>query len=320
MSAKYSEVLWVEKYRPKKLQDLIIPERIRERFAENEIGSNILLGGTAGVGKTTLAKILGEGRSVLFINASSNRGIDVVRSDIANFSSTASLVSTKKKLIILDEADNFSQDAQKALKGAIEQYAQNVFFIFTANNPERLIAPLQSRLEYIQFNFTEAEEKEQKLQYVKRIKMILKREGDYEIENDALIYILKKVYPDLRQIINILYQTTRSLAKSSKIKITDVTKNYSGDNTEFYELLLTEHRQEKLYVYVKSNFNGKETQTLMSLSTNFLEFLNNHATHFDKSLTAAMITHKYVYEATTGSIDPLIPLLACTGALSDLFK
>lgn len=320
MAKKYSEILWVEKYRPKKIKDIIVPDRIRHRFEEGEIGANLLFGGTAGIGKTTLAKILSADRSCLFINASQERGIDTVRTKIKDFASTASLVSSKKKVIILDEADNFSSDAQKALKGAIEAYTQNVFFIFTANNPERLISPLMSRLEYINFNFSAQEEQEVKKQYLNRIKFILSNEGRFKIENEALIYVMKKVYPDLRQIINLLYQATRNLKEGDTITHQHVATNYAGDNDEFFEFIIKEFKPEKIYQYVKSNFTGKEIGTLNSLGHGFLEFLNNHEKHFDKTLAASMIVHKYTYEASTGAIDPLIPLLACSGALSELFK
>jgi DNA polymerase III delta prime subunit len=317
---KYNDLIWVEKYRPRKIESLIIPSRIRKRFEGDDFRANLLFGGTAGIGKTTLAKILSKDRSCLFINASSNRGIDTVRTEIANFAQTASLVSSKKKVIILDEADNFSQDAQKALKGAIEQYSNNALFIFTANNPEKLISPLHSRLEFISFNFSEEEEIEQKKEYVKRIVMILAKEGKYTIDREALQYILKKVYPDLRQIINLLYQSTRSLSPGSKLTIKDVARNWSGSNEEFYQVIATEHQPEKLYKYVKTNFSGKEHSTLTTLGGPFLDWLNDQPEHQGKTLGAAMITHKYTYEATTGSIDPLIPLLACVGSLSELFK
>jgi len=317
---KLSEKLWVEKYRPKQLKSLIIPERIRTRFSDGDIGANLLLVGSAGLGKTTLAHILAQGRSALFIDGSTETSIEVVRGKILDFGSTASLKSLSKKVIILDEAEQFSSAAQKALKATIEKFANNVFFIFTSNHPERLDAPLKSRLETINFNFSDTEEVEQKRQYVKRIQMILEREGNFKVDAPALTYILKRVYPDLRQIINLLYQTTRSMKEGSVITIDHVSKNYGGENVELYETIINEHRPEALYKYIKSNHSGKELQCLNSLGNNFLEYLNNTEKWQSKTLPAAVITHKYLYEANTGSINPLLPLLAAANALSDLFK
>jgi DNA polymerase III delta prime subunit len=320
MSTKLSEKLWVEKYRPSEIAHIIIPNRIRTRFESGEIGSNLLLGGTAGVGKTTLAKCLAKGRSTLFINASQNRGIDTVRNEIADFARTGSMLSSKKKVIICDEADNFSQDAQKALKGSIEEFSENVFFIFTANNPERLISPLHSRLEFINFNFTADEEKEQQNQYGRRILMILEKEGGYKIDREALLYLLKKLYPDLRKIINMLYQTTRSIEKGGMITLDLLTKSYIGTNDQLYETLAKEHQEEKIYQFIRNNFNGKEHEALLSLGEPFLVWLNNSEDFKDKTLPASMIAHKYIYESSTGAIDPLITLLAACSAMSSILK
>lgn len=318
--SKLSEKIWVEKYRPKTLEHLIIPTRIRKRFAGGDIGSNILLGGTAGIGKTTLAKILAAGRSTLFINASQNRGIDTVRNEIADFAKTSSLLSSKKKVCILDEADNFGQDAQKALKGAIEEFSDNVIFIFTANNPERLIAPLRSRLEFINFNFTAEEETEQQAQYAKRIMMILSNEGGYKISREALTYMLKKLYPDLRSIINLLYQTTRSINVTDVITLDMLTKSYIGTNDLLYETLAKEHQEEKIYQFIRNNYAGKEIEALQSLGEPFLVWLNDSKEHQSKTLQASMIAHKYIYESSTGSVDSLITLLAACAAMSSILK
>lgn len=319
MSKQFSELIWVEKYRPKKLEHILLPQRIKERF-KKELGAHLLLGGSSGLGKTTLAKILTEGRSVLFINGSSTRGIDIVRNDINEFARTNSLISNKKKIILVDEGDKFTKDAQDALKAIIEIHHKNVFFIFTANNPERLDEHLKSRLEYINFNFTEEESKEQKIQYVKRIQGILQNEGNFRISNDALKYILKNLYPDLRQIINVLYKATRSLKEGSIVEVKHLSDSILVENTELYEKIVTEWRPEAMYKFVKSTYSGKEFETLSSLGTHFLEYLNSNEKHQSKTLPAAIVIHKYIYEATTGSINPLIPLLACVGMLSNLFK
>ena len=320
MSQKYSEKIWTEKYRPKKIDSAIMPQRIRSLFIGGQIGDNYLFGGSPGTGKTTLAKILASGRSTLYIDASTERGIDTVREKIIDFASTNSILSSQKKVIILDESDKLTKDAQDALKATIEKYHQNVWYIFTANNPERLIKPLHSRLTFVNFNFTEAEEKEQQRQYIDRIKLILKNEGGHTITNDAVVYLLKNVYPDMRKIIKLLYGAHAANPTKKAIELTDLSANNNEINDSLYELLTTEYREEKLYEFIKSNYSGKELTILISLGDPFLEFLYKSEKHSDKVLTAAMITSKYIFEATTGSIDPLIPLLACAGALANLLR
>lgn len=315
---KRSEMVWTEKYRPKKIEDAILPQRIRQLFENGEIGDNYLFGGTAGLGKTTLAKILASGRSTLYIDGSTQRGIDVVRNQIIDFISVNSLTSTKKKVVIIDESDKFTKDAQDSLKATIETYHKNAWFIFTANNPERLISPLHSRLTFVSFNFTDEEKKEQRLQYIKRIQLILKKEGDYTIDKDALGYLLTTVYPDMRKIIKLLYYASKSI-KGKAITLNDLSKSNDEINDDLYQFLLDEYREEKIYAFVKSKFSGKEQQTLISLGDPFLEFLMKKEKYQSKVLTAAMVVQKYTYESNF-AVDPLITLLACCCALSNVLR
>jgi DNA polymerase III delta prime subunit len=318
---RLSELLWTEKYRPKKVKDVILPKRLQNIFSEDGIGYNYLFGGPAGTGKTTLAKALAAGRSILYIDGSTERGIDIVRTKIIDFASTNSMMSSKKKVIILDEMDKFTKDAQDSLKATMETYHQNVFFICTANNPERLIAPLHSRLTFVNFSFTQEEEKEQKKQYIDRIRMILKNEGNLTIANDAIVYLIKEVYPDMRKIIKLLYSASQSLSKGqTQITLDLLQKNNIEITDSLYDFLLTEYREEKIYEFVKANYSGKEIQTLIGLGGPFLEFIYKQEAHKAKILSCAMITHKYNFEVTTGSIDAMITLLACCGALSNILR
>ena len=141
--------LWVEQYAPKGIDDCILPADIKTAFqgyADAGEFPNLILAGPAGVGKTSLSKALCEQLDVdmLFINASNNRGIDEVRTTLNTFASSSSLFG-KKKVVLLDEADNMTQDAQKALRAMIEEFQNHCRFILTCNYPHNLIDAIHSR-------------------------------------------------------------------------------------------------------------------------------------------------------------------------------
>ena len=158
MAIDKNNMVWVEKYRPQTLDEIMLPDRIKKMFT-NGCQGNFFFFGLQGTGKTTIAKILAKGHDTLQINASSENGIDTVRNKIVNFCQAASFRGYR--FVILDEADMLSQQAQTALRGTIEMFYKTTRFIFTGNYPEKLLAPIMSRFEQIDMNFTAEEEKEQ---------------------------------------------------------------------------------------------------------------------------------------------------------------
>jgi len=150
-----SEFLWVEKYRPHTVADCILPDLLKKTFQEyvnTDSIPNLMLTGSAGVGKTTVAKAMCDeiGINHLYINASENRGIDMLRTTIRGYASTVSLTGGRK-VIILDEADYLTPEAQAALRGAIEEFSQNCTLIFNCNFKSKLIEALHSRCSVLVF-------------------------------------------------------------------------------------------------------------------------------------------------------------------------
>jgi DNA polymerase III delta prime subunit len=223
-------MLWVEKYRPQKVEDCILPENIKTTFQEyvnrKEI-PNLLLSGTAGVGKTTIAKALCNevGCDFIVINGSDESGIDVLRNKIKNYASSVSL-SGGRKVIIIDEADYLNPNStQPALRGAIEEFASNCSFIFTCNFKNRIIDPIHSRCTVIDFKVNGNKAKLAS-QFFKRVEWILSEEN-IEYEKEVVAAVITKHFPDNRRILNELqrYSVSGRIDKGILSSVSDVQIN-----------------------------------------------------------------------------------------------
>jgi DNA polymerase III delta prime subunit len=202
------EFLWVEKYRPKKIEDCILTENIKKTFndflTKGEI-PNLLLCGPPGVGKTTVAKALCNELGVDFyvINGSDEgRFLDTVRNQAKNFASTVSLQGTgKHKVIIIDEADNTGNDVQLLLRANIETFHKNCRFIFTCNYKNKIIEPLHSRCAVVEFGIKGKEKAQLAGSFFKRIQDILDAEG-IKYNQKVLAELINKHFPDWRRVLN----------------------------------------------------------------------------------------------------------------------
>ena len=202
------EFLWVEKYRPKTIEECILPEATKKTFLEFlEAGEvpNLLLSGPAGCGKTTVAKALCNQLGVDFyvINGSDEgRFLDTVRNNAKNFASTVSLSSeAKHKVIIIDEADNTTSDVQLLLRASIEEFSNNCRFIFTCNYKNKIIEPLHSRCSVIEFSITGNQKPAIAGQFFKRLVSILDGER-IEADKKVLAELINKHFPDWRRVLN----------------------------------------------------------------------------------------------------------------------
>ena len=201
------DFLWVEKYRPKKVEECILPDTLKDTFQEflsNGDMPNLLLSGTAGTGKTTVAKALCEqlGYTSLIINGSLDRNIDTLRNDISTFASTVAF-DGGKKCVILDEADYLNpQSFQPALRGFIEHFSKNVRFILTCNFKDKIIEPIHSRTTYIDFRVSKKELPPLMGEFMNRIIGILEDEGIKIESKPALAELIKRHFPDMRRTLN----------------------------------------------------------------------------------------------------------------------
>ena len=219
--------LWVEKYRPTRIDECILPDDLRNTFKEfvkSESIPNIILSGTAGVGKTTVAKAMLEeiGATYMMINGSEESGIDVLRTKIKNFASTVSLEGGRK-YIILDEADYLNpQSTQPALRGFMEEFHKNCGFILTCNYKNRLIEPLHSRCSNIDFTINNSDKVKLAEEFFQRILKILVLE-DIKNEPKAVAELINKHFPDWRRVLNELqrYSATGQIDAGILINISE---------------------------------------------------------------------------------------------------
>jgi len=222
-----TDFLWVEEYRPKTIDDCILPQSLKTLFTsfiqKGEL-SNILLSGPPGIGKTTVAKALCDQLNCdwVMINGSEEGGIDVLRSKIKNFASTVSL-SGGKKVVILDEADYLNpQSTQPALRGFIEEFHKNCRFILTCNFKNRLIDPLHSRFSTIEFRINPKDKPKLASKLFERAVYILK-EQNVDFDEPVLAELIKKHFPDFRKLINELqrYSVSGKIDAGILVNISD---------------------------------------------------------------------------------------------------
>ena len=207
IDSQKDQFLWVEKYRPQTIDDCILPESLKKTFKEYiEQGQlpTFLFSGTAGVGKTTVAKALCNeiGADYIMINGSDEgRMIETLRVKIKNFASTVSLTDAKK-VVIIDEADYMNADSvQPALRAFIEDFSNNCRFIFTCNFKHRIIEPLRSRCANIEFKVDNKDKQQIAAQFFKRVTQILKQEG-VEFDPKVVAELITQHFPDYRRMLN----------------------------------------------------------------------------------------------------------------------
>jgi DNA polymerase III delta prime subunit len=298
-----ADLLWVERYRPKTIDDCILPSSIKKTFKEfvknNEL-PNLLLSGGAGIGKTTVARALCEelNTDYMIINGSEESGIDVLRTKIKSFASTVSL-SGNRKVVILDEADYLNpQSTQPALRGFIEEFHRNCRFIFTCNFKNRIIEPLHSRCSVVDFKING---NRQKLagELLDRCVNIL-NENEITFDKKVVAELIMKHFPDNRRVLNELQRYSASGQIDSGILV-----NLSEVNMKELTLHLKEKEFTKVREWVVNNIDNDPTKIFRKIYDTLYTYLEPNTIP-----AAVIILGEYQYKSAFVA-DQEINLLAC---------
>jgi DNA polymerase III delta prime subunit len=281
--------IWGLKYRGKTIDELILPERLKTYFKQMvESGNipNMLLSGSAGTGKTSVSIAIADAikSDVLYLNGSEETSIDVIRTKLMQFCSSMSMFNEGKKIVIYDEFDRISPQAADSIKSFLEQFSKSASFIFISNHKNKIIEPLKSRLQSVDFVFTKEEIVELRKEFFKKVLDILKVE-EVQCEPKVVGHIVKQFFPDMRKILNEL----QKYGSQDKLQDLSLIKSFNGDIENYYKLLkerdffgiqqyvslITDHNSFFTTLYDTGHI-VVETDTL----PNFILLLNDHA---DKS-------------------------------------
>jgi len=308
-----ADFLWVEEYRPKTIDDCILPQSLKtlfQSFIDKGELSNLLFSGTPGIGKTTVAKALCEQLNCdwIMINGSEEGGIDVLRNKIKNFASTVSL-SGGKKVVILDEADYLNpQSTQPALRGFIEEFHANCRFILTCNFKNRLIDPLHSRFSNIEFKIANKEKPKLASKLFERATNIL-TEQNVDYDKKVLAELIKKHFPDFRKLINELQRYSVSGVIDAGILV-----NVSDENLKTLVHHLKDKEFGEMRKWVVNNIDNDPVKVFRKIYDSMYENLQPETIPH-----AVLIIADYQYKSAFVA-DQEINLVACLTELMSQVK
>ena len=305
--------LWVEKYRPKTVKDCILPKKLKDTFQEfvkDKHIPNLILSGSAGTGKTTIAKAMVEqiGSTWMMINGSEESGIDVLRTKIKNFASTVSLEGGRK-YIILDEADYLNpQSTQPALRGFMEECHKNCGFILTCNYKNRLIDPLQSRCSNIDFTIRNGERVKLADKFYKRVLDILKDEK-IQFNPPAVAELITAHFPDWRRVLNELQRYSASGQIDAGILI-----NISNENIKELMSFVKKKEFTNVRKWIVNNLDNDANMIFRTIYDSLYDTIDHSTIPH-----AVVILGDYQYKSAFVA-DQEINLLACMTELMSQVK
>jgi DNA polymerase III delta prime subunit len=305
--------LLTEKLRPKELKHMILPHRIKNSFEEG-LQQNVLLAGSPGSGKTSMAKVLIKSHPHMFINVSDESSVETIRTKITDFCSTVSILDgeNKIKIVVLDEFDGASDQFYKALRGTIEKYAKTTRFIATCNYLNKIPDAIRSRFQVYDFDpIDKKEEEEVKQQWMDRISKIL---GLMSINHDDanLESFTKKYFPDMRSALNTIQRwNIDGVTDLTEQKINEIVWN----NEEIFEIIIGSKDPAENYQLIVGQYSSRVDEVFSSLDSEFINWIQNKYPEKSKLIPAIIITVAKYQAERNHVIDPIVSLLACIFSL-----
>ena len=308
--------LLTEKLRPRELKHMILPQRIKASFNEG-LQQNVLLSGSPGSGKTSMAKILIKDHPHIFINVSDESSVETIRTKIRDFCSTVSILDgeNKIKIVVLDEFDGASDQFYKALRGTIEKYAKTTRFIATCNYLNKIPDAIRSRFQVYDFDpVDKAEELEIKSQWNERVGKILDLMG-INYDSQVLESFTKKYFPDMRSVLNTIQRwNVDGVTDLTEKKINEIVWN----NEEIFNLIFTSKDPVENYKLIVGQYSSRVDEVLSSLDSEFINWISEkHPARLGLIPPIIITVAKYQAERNL-VIDPVVSLLACIFSLQQI--
>jgi replication factor C small subunit len=281
---------------------------------------NMLFAGSPGTGKTSAAKAIVNQFELpyLYINASTDTSVDVIRTRITDFCSTVSIMDKPGtfKVVILDEIDGVSDQFFKALRATMETFASNSRFIATCNYINKLPDPILSRFEVINFDFDKDEESEMTKKYIKRIYNICSHE-EMTIEKPALVEFVRRNFPDLRSTLNKL----QGYKSQGTTHITEeAVKRFNSVYKDVFDLIFNETDPAKNYQLLVSNYASKTDDILQTLGDDFIEYIKQEKSQSVKHIPQIIVTVAKHQAQRVHVIDPVVTMLSCVYEIQTIVR
>ena len=288
---------------------MILPPRIRVLFEDKGLNQNVLLAGSPGCGKTTLAKILAKDLPHMFINVSDESSVDTIRNKINDFCSNISVLDGKssKKVVILDEFDGASDQFYKALRGTIEKFAGNTRFVATCNYINKVPDAIQSRFEVINFDPSTSEEEEIiKTEWRSRVRLILGKLG-ISIDDDSLSAFEKSYFPDFRSALNRIQSwSIEGVTQLDLAKVKEANWYYE----DLYKMLMTSKDPVNNYQVLVGQYSTKVDDVMTSLGGEFIDWIVKNHPDKAKIIPSTIVLVASHQAQRTAVIDPVVSLLS----------